>query len=136
MKCSTCGKMDCYEHGGELSNPRERGVHHQREGKPAGESNMGTMVRRGDAEMAKRQAIDKKKDQRNISGPWRPLEGLAHGGEVEDQGMDDHDDMGDMSGVDDELMDMAAGELLDAIHSKDKKQILESIKAIVLSCQE
>jgi hypothetical protein len=70
--------------GGELSNPRERGVHHQREGKPSGESNMGTMVRRGDIEMAKRQAIDKKKDQRNASTGMSPLEGLAEGGEVDD----------------------------------------------------
>jgi len=125
-------------HGGELSNPRERGVHHQREGKPAGESNMGTMVRRADTEMAKRQAIDKKKDQRGASSNWRPLDGLAEGGGAGEDGepMDadgDHD--GDMEAVDNELMDMACGELMEALESKNKKEVLESLKAIILSCK-
>lgn len=57
---------------------------------------------------------------------------MDHGGEVKDQTMDESPD----AGVDDELMDMCAGELCDALEKKDKKAILESLKAICLSCME
>ena len=53
---------------------------------------------------------------------------MAEGGMPEDA-----PDMDDMTGVDDELNDMAAGELLDAIEAKDKKGILEAIKALVMN---
>lgn len=122
--------MNCMAHGGKLSNPSERGVHHQREDKPDGESNMGTMVRRGDTEMAKRQAIDKKKDQRNSSTGMRPLQGLAKGGEVEEQEMPDHDD------IDSELNDMVADEFFEAVEKKDKKGLLDAVRALVMQCGE
>lgn len=49
---------------------------------------------------------------------------MAHGGEAEPMDMD--------AETDTELNDMLADELMQAIESKDKKQILESIRAIVL----
>lgn len=50
-------------------------------------------------------------------------EGYAEGGEVDEEGSDN------------DLMDMACEELLSAIESKNKKEILESLKAIILSCK-
>lgn len=49
---------------------------------------------------------------------------------------DEHIDMPEMDdqSMDDELNEAAAGELLSAIEAKDKKQILESIRAIVMNC--
>lgn len=54
----------------------------------------------------------------------------AEGGEV----MDSDGDMdGDMGEDDSAMMDSCASELLDGFEKKDKAQILEAIKAIVLS---
>jgi len=55
--------------------------------------------------------------------PKPKLEGLAEGGEVGEDG--DH-----------ELMDQCCGEFIKAIESKNKKEILESLKAIILSMGE
>jgi len=55
-----------------------------------------------------------------------PMPKMAEGGEVNE--MED--------GEEHEMMDMLADELMQAIERKDKKEILESIKAIVLSCRE
>lgn len=41
----------------------------------------------------------------------------------------------DEATIDNELMDMASGELMQAIQSKDKKGILEAIRAIVLNME-
>lgn len=81
-------------------------------------------------EEAKENLIQLKKQNPNIQG-------LADGGEVEElepmKDMDgDHD--GDM-GSDDEIMDACADELMDALEKKDKRGILEAIKAIALSCK-
>jgi hypothetical protein len=48
---------------------------------------------------------------------------MAHGGEVEPDG-------------DGELMDTCAQELCEAFEKKDKKGILDELRAIVLSCGE
>ncbi len=67
---------------------------------------------------------------------------MNHGGMVDECGvcMPDgrevsYDEGGEVEGpdMDDELSEMAAGELLEALEKKDKKEILESIRAIVLS---
>ncbi len=56
---------------------------------------------------------------------------LAEGGESKEPEMDSD---GDMDGdTDDAMLDACADELLSAIERKDKAQILEAIKAIVLS---
>lgn len=47
-----------------------------------------------------------------------------------------HEEHEDMSGIDDELMDMAAGECMEAFEKKDKKGLLDALKAIILSCRE
>jgi hypothetical protein len=62
----------------------------------------------------------------NKASPKPKLQGLAEGGAVEDA-----PDM-DMSD-DDQVMDQCCDELLEAIHSKNKKEILESLKAIIMS---
>lgn len=49
--------------------------------------------------------------------------GMADGGEVEPE----------MEG-EDEMHEAVAGELMDALERKDKKQILESMRAIVMAC--
>lgn len=49
---------------------------------------------------------------------------MAEGGEASD----------DMSGVDDELNDMVAGELMEAFEKKDKQGVLDAIKALVMNC--
>jgi hypothetical protein len=54
--------------------------------------------------------------------------GMADGGEVGPIDLD-----ADADDVDNEILDSCAGELLDAIERKDKGQILEAIRAIVLS---
>ncbi len=55
---------------------------------------------------------------------------LAEGGEVDLPDLDDADGMD----VDSELNDMVAEELLSALENKDKKGILEAIRALVMSC--
>lgn len=66
---------------------------------------------------------------------------MAHGGESKEEPMELDMDMDaapkdDMAGVDDELLDMAAEELVHAIEKKDTKGIVEAIKALVMSCKE
>jgi hypothetical protein len=62
--------------------------------------------------------------------PNPKLKGLAKGGVAGEDGepMEDMD-----ASMDHELMDACCGELLNAIESKNKKEILESLKAIILS---
>lgn len=61
---------------------------------------------------------------------------MAHGGEAEPMEMEVHDEMPAEGNVDDELMEMAAEELVHALEKKDKKGIVEAIKALVMSCKE
>ena len=55
---------------------------------------------------------------------------MADGGEMEDHEMPMDEEM------DHELMDICAQEFIDALEKKDKKEMLESIKALVMSCRE
>lgn len=55
----------------------------------------------------------------------------AEGGEAQPM----EQDMGDDESMDNELMDGACEELMKAIESKNKKEMLESLKAIILSCR-
>lgn len=81
--------------------------------------------------------------------PNPKIKGLAHGGEVDDDKMDmyamspdvpamhgmaEGGEVDEMDGIDKELNEMAAGELMEALEKKDKAGILESIKAIVMNC--
>jgi hypothetical protein len=129
--CSMCkggsyaegGRVGDYtknEHG-EISKIREKGV-----------SSQGEAVRNGDSLSATKIAYDRRKKERNINGGnRRPLEGLAHGGEVGDE----HEDADqDESMMDDEMHDMMGEELMSAIDAKDKKRIMESIETMVMSC--
>lgn len=59
------------------------------------------------------------------------------GSEMADETMPDEEmPMHDDQSGDDEMMDMVADELQQALEKKDKKGILEAIRALVLSCRE
>lgn len=58
---------------------------------------------------------------------------MAKGGEAMEPGADT---AGDNEAMDTELEDMCAEELMHAIEAKDKKGVLEAIRALVLSCKE
>lgn len=53
---------------------------------------------------------------------------MAHGGMAGEDGEDMDSD------IDNELNEMVAQELMDAFERKDKKGVLESIKALVMNC--
>lgn len=64
------------------------------------------------------------------------MHGYDEGGDVSRVGGGEkHDEPMDESGIDDELNDMAAQELMDAFTAKDKKGVLEAIRALVLNCK-
>ncbi len=69
---------------------------------------------------------------KNEVSSWMPTGPGAQAQEVEHKA--DGGEIGD--DVDNELSEMAADELMAGIKSGDKKQILEAIKAIVMSCKE
>ena len=157
MVCNTCGKMNCYEHGGKikLSKHHENNEHlYERD---EGTSRQGSLVRSANRSKSwakderssgpsieRSMAKDRMGEAREEAGerlehtrslPKPKLQGLAHGGEVEE--MEEHHEGHDMDmDVDNELLDICAGELCDALERKDKKGILDAIRAIVLSCQE
>lgn len=108
---------------------RQEGVNRSRSVYTPGESGMGYSVRGGFTEDAKKMAHQTIKESRNVAGgpSKKPLEGLADGGEVEMKMDDDHD-------MDNELHESLAHELMEAFEKKDKKGVLESIKALVMSC--
>lgn len=59
---------------------------------------------------------------------------MAEGGEAESMDMPMEKDMGEET--DNELMDMCCEELQQAFEKKDKKQMLDALKAIWLSTKE
>lgn len=63
--------------------------------------------------------------------------GLAKGGEMDiEKEADMEGEYSEHESMEHELMESCASELLDAIHSKDPKQIVESLKALILSIKE
>jgi hypothetical protein len=125
--CKGCSDAQCYAKGGLISG-NEKGVHRaDSDDDSGGQSWMGTLVRRGETEGAKKVAIDKRRENRDITNEnEHDRTNLAEGGEVEGPEMSDDE-------MDAALGDAACGELLDAIEKKDKAAILESIRALVLS---
>lgn len=123
MKCKTCGKMNCYEHGGTVK---------------YGNQELATKGLNSLKEKGTLSPEDRKRTDQFWRDADRELKGIGHkgpmkksyaeGGEVEDHDMDD-----DQS-IDDELNEIVAGELLDAFERKDKKGILDSIRALVMNC--
>lgn len=136
MKCSTCGKMNCYVHGGAV---HHGGIHDEEKngGKSVnGVSKVGAKLRELPSLSRDKHfesSEDIKSDHEEAlhelkSLPKPKLKGLAEGGEVE------HQDMGEES--DHELMDMCAGEFMDGHEKKDKRQMLDALKAIWHSSKE
>lgn len=124
------GGMPCMEHGGKVENPE-------------GISSQGMNVRKSNdreewestsrfkhrskmhIDSAKEEARDRMSSEQMIKPK---MQGLAEGGEVEAEHMDDSSD--------DEIHGMIADELHEAMESKDKKGILDSLRALILSCKE
>lgn len=117
MKCSTCGKMGCYEHGGKVKLDREG-----REDRLKGHVDKANEFYKKKYPNAKpiehKGGIQSDYAEAGQSEPSSSY--FAEGGEVGD---DDND-----------LHDMVTGELMDALEKKDKKGVLDAIKALVMSC--
>jgi hypothetical protein len=129
--CSGCAAANCYAEGGDVykqegSVKNSKGVH-----KPivhgVGRSIQGIAVKNGEYEIAKNEARSKLEEQKIVG--QSPRENLmAEGGEVEDGfEMDDDHSMGN------ELREAMGTEFLDALERKDRKGILDSVEAIVMS---
>lgn len=150
--CKACGGGECvkYSDGGKVKGVHTSssdidkpasGKYAKTEKKMAGSSDAGDYVRdKAEAYDEPLSSHDKKHNEQRIekaknehhkvlgemkSMPNPKLKGLAEGGEVDSKDMNED--------VDNELMDMACGEFLEALHSKNKKEILDSLKAIILS---
>ncbi len=158
VKCITCGKSDCngdsHSEGGlvkvKFSKHHDKNEHLY--AKDEGTSKQGHRVRSANLDKSwakddrssspstnRAVAKDKMSEARGIAGDRLESErkvnpnihGLAEGGEV-DEALDVDMDQD----LDNELMEMAAEELVSALEKKDKKGIVEAIKALVMSCKE
>lgn len=143
--CTACGNKTCkYADGGEV-----KGVHEKVNKMHPGLSRAGLHASSGSKEVAKEEHESKLAELKQLPKP--NLKGLAHGGPVNlhDQKVKSFMDKGesdvgssetalphglDEGGeVDHELLDACCDELMSALESKNKKEILESLKAIILS---
>lgn len=156
------GGCDCYAGGGEVSDNNlygsgshrrdEKGVHNESHypGAKQGTSVAGNALRRGRTALAQFGHEDKLAELKALPKP--KLQGLAKGGKVYEVGpmkdtrqpskeaMTAYDEGGDVDAdgdydgdMDNEILDQCCDELLSAFEKKDKKEILESLKAIILS---
>lgn len=147
-ECKGEGCAKCMDEGGKVDSPGwkakgwthdkdyNEGVHKDVSGK--GESYTGTLVRKGFTD----RAIDRQKSQmsHNAASPSPKLKGLAAGGPVLPGAQSAQDSMrksfnfkdgGEVDG-DSEIHDMLGSEMMDAIHSKDHKKLMQGIEAMVL----
>lgn len=141
MKCKTCGEMNCMAHGGSVyDEDHEKGVHPRSYSRQGGGVSESGNALRDTAGMKKGGPFDKrpmvKAEHHKVLGEMRSLpkpnlKGLAKGGMAEEGQDMDMDQDGDM---DNELHEALAHELMEAFEKKDKKGVLESIKALVMSC--
>lgn len=128
--CPMCrGGKPCYEHGGKVEKPEGMSPQGERVRMANDREEMESTTRFGHRskvmmDSAKEEAKERAESEKMIKPK---MQGLAEGGEVEAP----HDD-----DMEDELHGMLADELHQALESKDKKAILESIRALVLSCKE
>lgn len=131
MKCKSCGDAGtckaCMAKGGGV--PSKTGTEHQLRRDDEARKKGTPSMTRDERVRYEHAAMDEKRAAR------RKAEGFADGGEV-DGGEVDGPEAGDEADIDAELMDMCAGELLEALEKKDKKGVLESIRAIVLNSKE
>ena len=105
-----------------------------------GESHAGAALRRGAPFVAKEIHKDKLKEMKEMPDP--KLQGLADGGPVLSGAQTAQDSMrkafhfdeGGEVNEDHELHDMVGSEMMDAIHSKDHKKMMQGLEAMVLSC--
>lgn len=103
-------------------NKHSKGVHNS--WMDQGRSHAGTAARLGLTVESKMSHTDKLAELKSMPNP--KLKGLAEGGSV--------DDAPDMDGGEDnEMLEQCCGELIKGFETKNKKDILDSIRAIVLS---
>lgn len=142
--CPGCSSASCMAEGGYIANPTEAqarsGYSSHQKMDSAGKKSMfqgkmkmahGGAVGEEEEELHKDKAMEDKWDNEKYDKEqtepgedytYDPAMGFAEGGEVDGES-------------DDELMDMCAHELMEAMEKKDKKGMLEAIRAIVLSCK-
>lgn len=125
--CMGCQSGNCMSKGGKV-----KGVHEDlgNYGGEPGSSPAGYSVRASKKNPDRNPftSADPKREHERVLGEMKamPKPNLyAEGGEVEGEG--------DMDGDDSSMLDACGQELLDAFERKDKGQILEAIRAIVLS---
>lgn len=117
MKCKTCGTDGCrahFEDGGIVDTIQSFIA-------PAF----------AQAEQTKRKGVPRMDQPTSMPPPKKEEKKYAEGGEVAQM-----DSEMDEQAIDNELNDMVADELMQAFESKDKKGMLDAIKAIVLSVRE
>ena len=138
MECKTCGKMNCMEHGGEVKKkplPKlkrmDKGVNMSigEEGESAGGFHARMAQKTEGEEKESNLRRSKKEHEKTLtdleSMPMPDIKGLAHGG-MADEGEEMDDD---------EMMNHhVMGEFMDAMHKKDKKGMLDSLRAVVMNC--
>lgn len=141
-----CSNPDCYSHGGKIKGVHEE-THASKYGNK-GESYAGHLVRESkeaeamnnnnENERAVSEPLEKAKHEHKHA--LKELKSMkkpnlyAEGGEVEEvEALEDPMQPNDM---DNELQDAMGSEFLDALERKDRKGILNSIEAIVLSMKD
>lgn len=134
--CEACGGACKYAGGGEVDNPNKMSPNPKLKGLSEGGKvySVGPMT---DTRQPSKEALEAYDEggpvlpgAQSFQNSFRKATGHAEGGEVDADGDYDGDKE---SGEDNELMDMACDELMSALEKKDKKEILESLKAIILS---
>jgi hypothetical protein len=135
-ECPGCSSANCYAEGGNVhsGNQREnneKGVNKSFSGESSGTS-LGGLASRTGGDTGKRLA---KYEHRKTLGELKAMPKpklYAEGGEVHNT--PEHPDAEqDKELIDDELHNMMGEEVMAAFDSKDKKRMMESIEAIVMS---
>ena len=128
MACKVCGKENCFEHGGDVKKkplpPINKYEHVGKSGKSIEQHTDEAFEHFGpEAQELAQKGLKKLKEHHDKKNKF------AEGGEIlKEMPGEEHEH------PDDELNHHVAGELMDALEKKDKKGILESIRAIVMNC--
>lgn len=140
MKCKTCGKDGCMAHGGMLPKPKkfdEGGRVPAPAGPNDSRENAAKQAKQGFENSGGFPSLDKLKENVKHAFDSKPQPaGMAKGGKVDMYEMDPDvpamhgmDEGGDIDG---DLHDMVADELMNALEKKDKRAIVEAIRAIAM----
>lgn len=148
--CMGCSSPDCMAEGGAVDSwtkreDNEKGIHHSSMHNQEGRSDAGQSLRAKEYGANKGLFEDDlhrkaKRKHHEVLGEMKAMKKpnlYAEGGEVDesDESMDHpvETQMDDFLGDDDPVMGALQDEFLNAIHSKNKKELLEAIEALVLT---